>query len=162
MDRRSLSLSTGIYTLIYWALLHVPAFSLQTVKGWVLSKANEHLVFDWWHPLAGYVVLWMCIQPTTQFRINRILYRMMILSSRKTKTGCADCASTQLNIRLLEDKICPRNRVLLHKLRVAQFVKKFPVLYRTRRLSIVLTHLYLSWARLIQSYPDKLFSQDQF
>jgi hypothetical protein len=52
--------------------------------------------------------------------------------------------------------LTPWIRVLLEKLAVSQQVKKFLTFYRTRRFSTTLTtarHLFLYWARWIQSKP---------
>ena len=53
--------------------------------------------------------------------------------------------------------LTPWCRVLLEKLTGLQLVKKFPAFHRTRRFITALTsvrHLFLSWARPIQSiYP---------
>jgi hypothetical protein len=48
----------------------------------------------------------------------------------------------------------PWSRILLEKLTCSQLVKKFPSFYRTQRFITTLTsacHLFISWARSIQS-----------
>ena len=61
---------------------------------------------------------------------------------------------TYLITHLLTHLLTPESRVLLEKLTGLQLVKKFPAFYGTRRLVTAFTsarHLFLSWARAIQS-----------
>ena len=75
--------------------------------------------------------------------------------SNKYKRAHIPLQKTMLFTYLLTYLLTPRNRVLKN-LTGSQLAKKFPVFYGTRRFITASTsarHLYLSWARSIQSMP---------
>ena len=68
---------------------------------------------------------------------------------------------TYVFINLLTYLLTPWNRVLFEKLTGLQVVKKFPAFYGTRKFITAITstsHLFLSWARSIQSMSPHVTS----